>query len=132
MLTCDIDRIQIGKNTQIRLFTDHRNWIQSPFSAQAPAFVAPAGIAIVSQVILDDHTALLTVNPLSANTLITLVDAMNQEAITLKCWDTPQFQNAGELGVSDDVDAPNESHNPIDDGYWDQSTIGGFSGGGLI
>lgn len=133
MLTCDIDRIQIGVPTQVKLSTDHRNWVQSPAVNQAPIFVPPPGLAIVSQQILDDHTALLSVNPAIANSLCTLTDTMNGEAVTLKCWDTPQFVGAGEIPESDNVDAPTESNNPIDDGYWNSSLDEvGFSGEGLV
>lgn len=124
MLTADIDRVQINKSTQIRLFTDHRNWIQS--TPQAPVFAVPSGIAITAQEILDDHTALLTVNPTTANSLVTLTDPMNGEAVTLKCWDTPQFVAMGELSQTDSIPAVDESKNPVDDGYWDSSSVGGF------
>lgn len=129
MLSVDIDRILVGKNTQIRLFTDHRNWVQSP-TPQAPAFAAPSGLTIVAQEILDDHTALLTVNPTTPNSLVTLLDSMNNEAVTLKCWNADQFAAAGEVSQTDDVDPADQSNNPIDDGYWD-SDEGSF-GGGLL
>jgi hypothetical protein len=92
-------------------------------------------MTISAQEILDDHTAQLSVNPSVANSLATLTDTMNNEAITLKCWDTPQFAAMGEvpdISDNDDVSGKNEANNPVDSGYFDQSTIGGFSGGGLI
>ena len=131
MMSIDIDRIQIGEPTQIRLFTDHRNWNQS--TPQAPVFAAPSGLTISSQEISDDHTALLTVNPANANTLATIVDPMNNEAVTLKCWDTPQFIATGQYPQTNTLPVVDESQNPVSDGYWDSSDdASGFSGGGLI
>lgn len=124
----DIDRIPVGAVTQIRLTSDFHTWVQSPFSAQAPVFVPPSGLLITTQQILDDHTALLSVNPSSPNSLVTLVDTLNKEAVTLKCWAAAQFAAMGETPQSDDQTPPTTSDNPIDDGYWSQT--GTFSGGG--
>jgi hypothetical protein len=93
MISADTNQIQQNVSTEIKLTSDHGNYVALPPGAMAPTFtISGTGGTIVSQYILDAYNALVTVLGTTDGVTLTITDPKNGEAVSVAVHSVASLQ----------------------------------------